>query len=424
MNAIHYTAFLCGCFSIGKRRKSPDEINHLWRRVPLSEDKKMLLKKYYYPDFVDFCFKDSSSGRGMERWTIPMNLKLEIERPQGGTFLISIRDLDIYIMPYNLLIYSICVSEDGADINDITASVSRLRSIIDYNESNVQYSAKKVLQPIVDIYKSWSPLANCQNSDNFSYADLMEFGNKLKLFQIVAINTDAKLDKDALLLELGTLSTVGSCGTTNFHSFSPEYLHRMVQENRISIYNNWKALSLFDSFTILSEDVFPDLLKTWINRHFGMSYLHSLFLKFYLFRMNNLFQQNSSDAVVLGTEFAEFERVCHFVKISYNFLPQEIYTAMDKGLEIEEEGKRLYELIAQEKHIQEEKSDRKINGLLLILTCLTVFSTIWDFSSLINEVYPYTHNFGTSVFGYRMVSGCLILIIIIVILATHLKKRR
>jgi len=155
-----------------------------------------------------------------------------------------------------------------------------------------------------------------------------------------------------------------------------------------------------------------------------MIYIHSLFLKFYLFRMNILFRKKTIRASSLEKEFLDFEMNCCFHKISYNFLPLEIYQSLDIGLEINEERKQLFRMIEQEKNIQEKEGDRKLNNILLFLTGLTVFSAIWDFTCLLNQLYPYDELLGSTIGGFRIVTYILLLLVIIIFIVNRFARAK
>jgi hypothetical protein len=421
MNVIHNTAFLCGCFSIKEKPKAIESINPKWEKKLKTEKDISMLEKFYYPEFVNFCYQSKGSIReeSIKRYLFPINQQLTICLRENHTHTFSVSNIKLFVLPYQLLIYAIEIVQDGADLNDITASLSILRNISNYKDDLIKSGYGEILAPIVEIYHSISAVSNTHSSDDcFSYSKLIENGNKLKLFQIIEAEL-ADLDErkqDELLFELGTLAPIGSCGSDYGASPSQEYFNKIMKQNKISIFNNWKGLSLFDTSTILSRPTQSYLFDSWKDDYFGMIYIHSLFLKFYLFRMNILFRKKNTQASSLEKEFLTFERDCCFHKISYNFLPLEIYQSLDTGLEINEERTQLYHLIAQEKNIQEKEGDRKMNNLLFILTCLTIFSTVWDFTCLFNELYPYEVFLGSTIFGYRVITSALLSLVFLVIL--------
>ena len=418
MKAIHNIAFLCGCFSVKENYPAITSVNSKWKKILKTKEEKSMMEKFYYPEFVDFCYQDENSVQGtcIERYLFPMDTEIEVDLFGKKQHTVSIKDIELFVLPYNLLIYSIRVDQNEADLNDITAALSILRNISDYKEELIQSSWGKVLEPIVEIYKSLAMTAPYASNEKFRYFNLMENGNKLKLFQIIEMDLTKVKEQDELLFELGTLAPINSYNSSSFSSPSQDYFNKIMEQNKVSVFNNWKGLSLFDTFTILSYHTQSYLLDNWINAYFGMIYIHSLFLKFYLFRMNILFRKKQAKAAHLEKEFVRFERNYCFHKISYNFLPLEIYESLDTGLEINEEKSQLYHMIEQEKNMQEKENNSKINNLLFFLACLTVFSTIWDFCCLFNQLYPYEESWGSVILGHRMVASMVLFLLVVCII--------
>jgi hypothetical protein len=425
MKATHSTAFLCGCFSI-KEKNSANLLSTEWTLIEKKAEERALLQKFYYPEFVDFCFKEKNSPkRGITRYVFPKNEKITLALPKNKSQEIIVKNIELYLLPYNLLIYAIQIDLDGADLDDITLTLSVLRNITDYKEELLS-TWGKIVDPIVEVYKLLAQDPKTSESDgSVRYSDLMENGNKLKIFQIVEVESEGMSEEQQkkLLFELGTLAPINSYDANSSSSPSSDYFNKIMKENKISIFNNWKALSLFDTFTFLSQPAPAYIRENWVSAYFSMIYIHALFLKFYLFRMNILFRKRKTDAARLEEEFAEFECNCCFHKISYNFLPLEIYEGLDVGLEINEEKNQLYRLIEQEKNIQEKKGDQRMNSLLFILTCMTVFSTIWDFCCLLDQIQPYEQSLGSSVLGYRVAASTILLILLIFIIFNNKFKK-
>ena len=130
----------------------------------------------------------------------------------------------------------------------------------------------------------------------------------------------------------------------------------------------------------------------------------------------------SSPVTKLEAEYRNFERECCFNKISYNFLPLEINEAMDKGLEVSEERCTLHETLETEYERRRSSSDKMENALLLVLSLMTTASALWDLTSLMNEVYPYTEHFGTSLVGHRLVVS--VAMALIAIMTYFIYKKR
>ena len=218
------------------------------------------------------------------------------------------------------------------------------------------------------------------------------------------------------------------------------YLNKILDESRVSVFDSWHALALNDTFTVHGVNLSPKMIDQWSECYFGMIYLHSLMVKSFLFGLNvqlrealqdrttalrqlsTAFGVSRSPIDTLLQRFEEFERKCCFHKVSYNFLPVSLDEAIDKGLCIAEEKEQLYGIIDKEKGRRDAANDRLVNGLLFVLSLLTLFSAIWDFSCLINEMYPYSDYFTSSNMGYRLVT--LLVLVLLVGVVSRLFSRR
>jgi hypothetical protein len=330
-----------------------------------------------------------------------------------------------YQAPFGLALFAVRVDIDACD-NDITAVISRLRSIDSVADGNASF-ASLVLDPLMKLYRKYArAAADVAGKENKEcYARLVEYGNKLKAFQIAVVegcewNSETA---DNLLYELGTLAPIGSYNPEDDYSSSKEYFDSIMKDGKVSVFNNWKALALFDTFTMFGHDISESTIANWVENYFGMLYISELFVKFYLFRLNNDFRINHKGADKLLEQFDDFEYGCWFDNVSYNFLPRIIHHSMEQGLEVLSEKQLLYQMIAQQKNRREERDNQRMNNLLFYLTLLTTFSMVWDASSLFNEMYPYETYIGSSIVGFRVVSYALMLIVLVLIMTARFKRK-
>lgn len=419
MKNYKHIAFLCGYFDLPiQKDRQPSQLKN-WQEQVYDNKTVEEYKNFFYGEFVDFCLTNNSN-------THIYSYRYQLERsvciPFGEkeyTFLL--KNITAYVMPYDILIYSIDIEQETDDLNQITGVTSILRSILNLDSQKYHEFFNVAITPLLHLY-AWMHHLEIQIPIN----RLIENGNKLKVFQIinatssVCLNTE---DKDILLFELGTLSKVGSYKKHEDNGITSSYLEEVLQNNKISFYNNWSALSLLDTFTILSFNVPNWLLTNWTETYFRLIYIHSLFLKFYLFRLNVHFRRKQTRLSQLEDELISFESTYCFHKISYNFLPLAIYKSIDSGLEISEERNQLYHLIDMENQRREKKNDKRVNKFLIFLTLLTMLSTLWDSSCLFNELYPYAEYVGSTIVGYKIVVSILSLIIILAIIIIFNKKK-
>lgn len=428
---MKYTAIFSGYFTIDDSNRSVGLIDKGWTRIDKSVADIKMYENFYYSEFVAFNFgKDVNSS--LIRYSKSINKQVSIGRTTSNgveTFNFKVNDVTIYIAPHNMLMYSIYIEKECGNLNDCTALAFLIRNVCGYHNILADEFIKVAIQPIVDIYNIHVTLTGSKDNDQSSHFDcsrLIENGNKLKTFQVLQLTDDIwnKTDIDVLLFELGTLSPIGSYNPKSLQSSSEIYFKQLIKDNSLSIYNNWKALSLFDSFTILSNKCPDWLYQNWINDYFGMIYISQLYKRYYLFRTNLYFKFNKVNIEKLSEEFLRFERNHCFYKISYNFLPQLVNGSIEKGLEIIDEKKELYHMIDQENVEREKKDDGRMNKLLFFLTCVTLFSAVWDTTCLLNELYPFESYWGSQVMGFRIIAYSLTLVMIVAIVANRLFKKR
>ena len=420
IRAMKYTGFLCGAFSTKGDFVPTDG----WNSVIASAEEMEISSSFYYPEFVDFNY--GANKNSISRFIFPIGQDIPVRVGRGvnehnvNTFVDSVT---LYQAPFGLTLFSIRIDLD-CENNDVTAVTSKLRNVSSIGNDNTMF-ADVVLDPIMKVWLKYSPSAGKGNDVPRCYGRLVEHGNKLKLFQIADICTSEwnSTDTDKLIFELGTLAPIGSYDPEKDFSPSRKYFDKTIEENSISVFNNWKGLALFDSFTLLGHDITEWNKENWIQSYFGMIYISELFIKFYLFRLNNDFRINHERADKLLEQFDEFEYSCWFDHVSYNFLPRMIHRAMENSLEILPEKQRLYQMIAQQKDKREKNDDQRMNNLLFYLTLFTTFSMVWDASSLVNEMYPFETYIGSHIEGFRMVSYSLLLFVLVLIIITRFRKR-
>jgi hypothetical protein len=420
MKKFNQIAFLCGYFNLPAHcARVPSQLPG-WEEIVYKENEIKEYKKYFYYEFVEFCMRGGHNGCVHSyRYSIQQYVPLTEDENSPVFFL---KNITAYVMPYDMLMYSIEIELNGEDLNRAIHVLSTLRSVTSYERIVFCPLVETIIVQLQKLYR-WMH----KSSGLADLSRLIENGNKLKIFQIVNLVSDEAIDaahRDELLFELGTLSRVEPMDKNNPCGTSPAYFENILQNNKISFYNNWSALSLLDTFTILSVNAPGWLLDNWTDKYFRLIYVHSLFMKFYLFRLNLRFRKNLNEVSRLEDELVSFECSYCFPKISYNFMPLAIYESIDSGLEISEERTQLNHLIDMENQRREKKNDKKVSQLLFFITLLTMLSTLWDSCCLFNALYPMDKYVGSTIVGYKIVVSILSLIIIIAILIIFYHKGR
>lgn len=408
-----------------------------WVRRQPSKEQIAGLKRVYYREFVDFCFADALSRRGC------VELRREVNEPiafatKCGDVQLMVDDLSLYLMPMDVTLLKIGISLVVDDLNKATAAIGSLRMVDYYTPQTHSEFMRLAVDPLLVQYGALT------GSDAQLASALVEQGNKFRVFQIVNSCAPHEADgqsglNDVTLYQLGTMSKVTD-GNLEGSGVSRVYLEKVLAESHVSVFDSWHALALNDTFTVHAIDLPPKMIEQWCDCYFGMIYLHSLMVKSFLFGLNaqlreamhetptalnqlgTAFGLSHAPLRVLARRFEEFERRCCFHKVSYNFLPLLLDEAIDKGLCIAEEKEQLFGVLDKEKSLRDAANDRLVNGLLFVLSLLTLFSAIWDFSSLLNEMCPYENYFASKMVGFRWVT--LLALLVLAVVVWRLFKRR
>jgi hypothetical protein len=213
-------------------------------------------------------------------------------------------------------------------------------------------------------------------------------GSKFKLFTVLdlAESVDVKT-REELLYDIGCGAKIGSAGGTEYYSPSQDY-YKSLLKNKISVFNNYTILTLFDSVTVIGNRIIdgnPESYKrkTWSQSYFRIV-LYNLFIKYNLFRYNSELQEDSeSDEVELRDKFESFLNTYNFSHISYNFLPNLIFQSHKESLDIENELKLFQKRILRiSESIKEEQQKRSnaLLGIVGIFTSIGAVQPIYEFA--------------------------------------------
>lgn len=422
-----HIAYLCGYFSTSRNLQQHELEASGWKRIFCTDKDYGAYSNFYYPEFVAFCHQTAAkhNERSVTKYRKTLGTPVTLSLFGRKMHTVTVTDVTLYEMPCKLLLYSMRIEQTDADADDVTASMSILRNITRYDHDAISREWFAVMDMLDALHTEYSShdTATTDDCTNNSYQQLIENGNKFKIFQIALTTTPVEYDAgQQLLFEMGTFAPIGSCDTASPDGTSREYYTSILSRNKLSVFNNWTALSLLDSFTIVGHNVKQWQIDNWQSDYFEMIYTHAIFRKLYIYRTNLLFRQNACRTSQLVDQFIDFEHFYCFNKISYNFLPLEIQKAIDNGLEINEEKNQIYHIIEQDNNQQEKTSDKKMNNILIFLTFLTLFSTLWDCASLLDSILPYETAIGSTITGYRIVTGIFIAVTAITILINRMKK--
>lgn len=404
MSVFRNISFLSAYFSYDQKLDTDSVlISSGWRRKEFDDGTIADYRNFFYPEFVDFSLGNSVKESSVRIYGHEVNEFVDVCGVEVG-----IKDIKLYLMPYGMALFAIHVEMESDSLNDFTLALFNMREKRKWSLPALKAFFDKGVTPVKEAAVS----LGCQS------ANIIEMGNKFKIFQIV--NTEDRNNypenMDTTLFELGVLGKIGGCSENDPDGPSRSYIDHILKTNRLSFFNNWTGLALFDTFTIMAFKATPWMLNTWTEDYFSMIYIHNLFSKFYLFRLNSRFRIRPEDGKELENEYNEFERLYSFHKISYNFLPGEINKAMDRGLDISEEKELVANYIMSYNKHKDDEDSKRLNRILTFLAVVTVFSTIWDFSSMLNAMWPFKEYALTPEIGFRAVILLTLLSVILVII--------
>lgn len=423
MKIARNTAYLCGHFISDNWRVLASQAERQgWEQTTADSVALSINKNYYYGEFVDFLHnpdKESVSTRCHTKSVYPDHMVFfskkvgkdaTITLRDGSTTTVAVDNLQLWIAPFGIVIFSISIQMAECDYSETAEALQLMRDICHYNHDKIGDFIDMAITPVYN-------LIDTEAEGTAHYQRLTHNGNKLKIFQI--IETDSPLppsdDTRRMIYNIGCLMPLeeGASGDDS-------YYNRVMETGHISIFSDWSALALFDTFTMLSSPL-PDFRrKIWIDDYFGMIYIYMLYRQSFLYHYNSLFRAKGCDIKQLEADILLFERRYCFDRFSYNFLPTEIGRAIDRSLELKESTDFLHSMVTQAGAVYEKESDDKMNRVLTLLAIITICSTIWDLFSLLNAAFA----FKDEMTGFRIGTYLLILTFLIIYLVMHSRRKK
>lgn len=271
-----------------------------------------------------------------------------------------LKSLHLYLFPVGITLYALEVDDSGSDMDELTYAHFVLRELPS-RWSQFPAELTDILQPILD-------LTGCDNTK-----ELVSLGNKLKLFQ--TIQTAPDFYSREHLFEVAMCLPIDTVGTTHAMAPSQEYFDSIIEENLIAPFNNWMALAIMDSFTVLFTDAYDE--RTWFDSYYRLIYLRVLMQKTFLSNRNKQYRLDKVDKN-LTRDLAIMDRFYFYDTISFNFLPDIINKQMSKGLGIKEEQEEL--------SVQIKESEAKAKDVMVgVVSAFAIFSVAYDSYSLFHE---------------------------------------
>ena len=308
----------------------------------------------------------------------------------GKNIPFRIEYIDLYLFPHEIAVFSlklIFTSEydlNLGSVSDFTNKVRYLQSKISSNKTGITTIGNFVKETVI------APL----NPDN----DWQIYNPQLKSY--IQIDLNEQIDQetlDHLLFDIGNVSLIGSANGEGLFAPSESYYKEQIENNKISVFRNWAALSLYDTFTRISIN-FPDRFKSWEYDYFNL-YIYCLYLKFFMYLTNSEISnvtEVSKNTEKIRNRFVEFVNDYYHTQISYKFLPDLMKDKLMYSLEINSEIKQMEKKVQRINEHFQEKSQKSFNRALITITFLSVVSVITGFSDWIVQLglpkkwmYPY-----------------------------------
>lgn len=385
--------YFCGHLNMNKTADQVLCEDASWERVRMPHETYDTIINYYYASYIDSVVEVAGNHKLKScpihlRQIVDKNCEILCDKFKSGKYSFCVKSINLYIYPDNCCLFSIDI-DDYPDSNpeDLTYAHHLIRSVNEYEclHGETQWdfigNSKDYITAISPLLQICSPV----NNGKSIYSSLTLTGNKLKAFQIFVLN---KID-DHILYELGTMTS--GCVQNHGNSLSPsdEYYNTIMMNNKVSVFRNTKALALFDSYTIihLDWDNVQDIVENDDYWYFRFLYIQAFYIKTSLFTLNNRFRNDEKGTrySVLLHKMEDIEHWYSFSNISYNFIPQIISKSMNDALEITSETQELSRYLVQENERREAMTNNRINIFVLFLTVLTVFSAVYDLSSIYRE---------------------------------------
>ncbi|PLX24541.1 MAG: hypothetical protein C0599_01920 [Salinivirgaceae bacterium] len=335
-------------------------------------------------DFLNHYTLNQSLLSGLREIRVPAK---EIEIP------LVVDYIDVFVFPYDIGIFSMKIRVD----EDKELSLGLISDLLN------MLRALQVRFQVGDNATTMKDFISDHILSAFSLPiEWQTFNPQLKSYTVIDLaNEMEQKELDYLLYDMGNVSPLGSAAGNTMFSPSDEYYSEQMSQNKISIFKNWSALSLYDTFTRISVN-FPDRFKTWEYDFYNV-YVYSLYMKTFLYLTNT----RLSDVTILNKEneairdrFVEFVNDYHHTQISYKFLPDLLKDKMAFALDIPSELDSMEVKISRiNQHVQERRQQR-MNFILVMITFLSLFSLGRDVAAYLIDSgvdKKLMHPFGTAV---------------------------
>jgi len=338
-----------------------------------SEKEKESTEKFYrdkyYKEFNELMLTRSGDN-AVQSYSQKCDYRIQFLK-QGKEIVGNVNEIELHLFDNQIGVFAISVDPKELEFSYVSDLLFFLKSFGARIENESVELHEWISKYALDGIALRSNPTNFVDSDEYS-------GSKFKVYSALSVDeTVAGKDynRDHLLYEIGTGSMLGSVASGDYFTPSAEYF-KEIMKHRVSAFNSNTSLALLDSYTVIGHNLFysngalnPFNFGSY-NRIYFSIYLFNLHLKYNVFRFNAKFKE---DPVRFKGRFEDFMNEYNFSHISFDFLPNLIYSKMRAALGVELEiknfEKRLKSLAA---NIQEQQEKRQA----ALLTVISIISSI------------------------------------------------
>jgi hypothetical protein len=326
--------------------------------------------------------KKDGSALFEEKFTLCTNRKEEI------SFTVEYGDVFLFPAGIGMFSFKLQLTRESPELGTISSFLNGIRQL----KSTLHFPGENEEKTVQDFIEQFA-LTPLHSPTNWTV-----YNPQLKTYTFINLKEEVEdAEMDALLFDMGNVATVGSALGKGGNSPSTAYYARQLNENRLSVFRNWSALALYDTFTRVSMD-FPDTYRSWEYDYF-LVYIHCLYIKFCMYLTNakiTTVTHVTRDTQRLRDQFIDFVNDNYHHQISYKFLPDLLKDKIMFALEVPREIEMMEIKINRINQHLREKRERSFNLTLLAITLLSVFPVVYNFSEWLvflglprTFVYPY-----------------------------------
>jgi hypothetical protein len=300
--------------------------------------------------------------------------------------------IDYMCRPDGLLVVSLKTDNCGMTLDNIADLQFRIKMINWYTEdgpfghSSIPYLF--LFYPL--IYAKFNGKQMTWEANVKSAFHQMFIGNKFYVYSVQQLNNELGVDEkthiphfDYALYALGKLVDTDTMLNPNAFDYpSSKYYQGIMDKNTLSLYDNWKALALNETFTILCQpSLNPGTMGEMVTSRYKL-FLAVVYQKSFIFYMNMKYQHEEITQD-MADKILEFDRYFNIALPSYNEVPIMFYNKMRESMGVEEVYEVLSRKITTSAQKHAERRDRSFNTAIGYLAVLAIFSAIIDYISVL-----------------------------------------